>query len=83
MPKQDNKYSETAKCTIQVYMENGTVFEYETLALKAREHIHAIVQTGYVSVRNGNATIYPPHKISKVVAKGNQFTNYTDVVRGT
>lgn len=71
--------------TISVYLDNGTVFEYDLPAesgWQAREHVAAIVATGYRSVRNGVLTHYPAWRIAKVKATG-QTTAYPDRVRGT
>ena len=68
--------------TISVYLDDGTVFEYDCNAEQAREHAFAIVKAGYRSVRNGVLTHYPPHRILKVKAS-NQTTSYPDRIRGT
>ncbi|USN15455.1 hypothetical protein KIKIMORA_03130 [Brevundimonas phage vB_BpoS-Kikimora] len=67
---------------ISVYLDNGVVFEYDVVAgEKVREHVSAIVSTGYRSVRDGVLTHYPPHRILKVCASG-QTSAYPDRVRG-
>jgi hypothetical protein len=71
--------------TISVYIDDGMVFEYDIPAgnrWQAREHVSAIIATGYRSVRDEVLTHYPPHRISKVKATG-QNTAYPDRVRGT
>ena len=75
---------EDTTATISVYLFDGTVFEYETdCPHKAREHTQAIVLKGYRSVdANGLMTHWPPHKIDKVTATG-QNTKYPDRIRGT
>lgn len=68
---------------IHVYLDDGTKFKYECPAEQAREHVHAIVMTGYRRCVNGTLTHYPPHRILKVKAMGNQRTEYVDTVSGT
>ena len=75
---QDNK-----RTMIHVYIDDGTKFKYECSADQAREHVYAIVMTGYRRCNNGTLTHYPPHRISKVKAIGYQLTEYTDMVSGT
>lgn len=69
--------------TISVYLDNGIIFEYSVGSPeKVREHIHAIIQTGY---RHNDGEIfehYPPHRISKVKSS-NIPTNYKDKPKGT
>lgn len=70
------------KSTISVYLEHGAVYEYETTS-NAREHVFAIIQTGYRTVdEDGVLTHWPPHKILKVEAT-NCDSQYEDRVRGT
>jgi hypothetical protein len=70
--------------TIQVYLDNGVVFEYSVgSAAKAREHSHAIILTGYRHTETGILEHYPPHRISKVKVVGDIDTVYPDNVRGT
>lgn len=70
--------------TIQVYLDDGRVFEYEVATPeKVREHAHAIVMTGY---RHNDGNIfehYPPHRILKVKCSQAISTLYADRVRGT
>lgn len=67
---------------ISVYLDSGDVFEYETDS-SAREHVSAIVTSGYRSVdENGVLTHWPTHRILKVKATGCN-TSYPDSVRGT
>jgi hypothetical protein len=73
---------------VQVYLDDGRVFEYEVpTEEKAREHSFAIVTTGYrhVAGSDADATLehYPPHRINKVKVSGGVSTLYKDVVRGT
>lgn len=68
---------------VQVYMDDGRVFEYKVpSAEKVREHAAAIVKGGY---RHNDGDIfehYPPHRILKVKSQGID-TMYLDTVRGT
>ena len=68
---------------IHVYIDDGTKFKYECPADQAREHVYAIVMTGYRSCNIGDLTHYPPHRILKVKAVGQQVTEYTDTKSGT
>ena len=74
----------TEKYTIQVYMDHGVVFEYDVGSPeKVREHIDAIVKTGY---RHNDGEVfehYPPHRILKVKCSRPIPTEYKDRVRGT
>ena len=73
-----------ARKTIQIYLDNGVVFEYTVAdAVKAREHSAAIVAGGY---RHNDGTTfehYPPHRILKVKVVGGVPTNYPDTSWGT
>jgi hypothetical protein len=68
---------------IQVYLDDGRVFEYAVSSPeKVREHISAIIKGGY---RHNDGTIfkhYPPHRILKVKSS-NIPTLYKDKSRGT
>ena len=79
--------AELPTLTMQVYINNGVVFEYEVKgAHKAREHASAIVATGYRHNDGvGEFEHYPPHRIDKVKVKvkGVIPTNYPDRVSGT
>ncbi len=70
--------------TIQVYLDDGRVFEYDVASEeKVREHSHAIVTNGY---RHNDGKIfehYPPHRILKVKCAQPVSTLYPDKVRGT
>lgn len=73
---------------IAVYLTDGRVFVYTVgSAAKAREHTHAIIQTGYRHVSADEPGVlehYPPHAILKVkVTCAGLTTQYTDTVRGT
>lgn len=76
-------------CQILVYIDTGNVCEYEVgNEAKAREHAMAIVATGYRSgcVDDPNTiTVWPPHRILKVVLKldGPSSTKYLDRVIST
>lgn len=68
---------------ILVYMDDGRVFHYAvSSAEKVREHVSAIVTTGY---RHNDGDVfehYPPHRILKV--KSHKIpTQYIDKVMGT
>lgn len=70
---------------IQVYLDDGRVFEYDIAAdpAKAREHITAIGTRGYQHNNGtGSMEFYPAHRILKVKASGAIPTTYPDRVRG-
>lgn len=71
------------KFSIQVYLDDGRVFEYDVeSAEKVREHAFAIVTTGYRHNDGKTFEHYPPHRILKV--KSNDIpTDYPDRQRGT
>ena len=71
--------------TISVYIDTGVVYEYSVESQdRAREHIHAIVKTGYRHTVVGKLTWWPPHRLDKVTATGKGIsTSYPDDVRGT
>lgn len=79
------------KITIQVYLTNGVVREYEVPdQTTAREHVAEIILTGYRSVDENKPHIlvhWPPHKIVKVKIVSDPDhplqTNYFDRARGT
>jgi len=79
--------SETVRVKISVYMDDGRVFEYSVdSADKAREHAHAIIQTGYRHTKEGTSVLewYPPHRIVKIkIPDGAESTAYLDTVRAT
>jgi predicted SnoaL-like aldol condensation-catalyzing enzyme len=72
------------KFTIQVYLDDGRIFEYEVDSPdKAREHASAIINTGY---RHNDGVIfehYPPHRINKIKCPQIIPTKYPDRVSGT
>jgi cell division septal protein FtsQ len=77
------------KFTIQVYLKNGNVFEYDVSnRAQAREHSAAIVAGGYRSVSEEAPNVlthWPAHQIEKVKVTGSDpiQTNYFDRQRGT
>ncbi|AFU86532.1 hypothetical protein D869_gp050 [Caulobacter phage CcrRogue] len=77
------------KITISVYLNNGTVREYDVAdAATAREHAFEIIQTGYRSVDQDAPNVlvhWPPHEIKKVKLTASEplKTTYFDRVRGT
>lgn len=73
----------TVATEIKVYLNDGRVFKYPCSSTSAREHVQAIVNTGYRRVVDKNLEHYPPHRILKVKAIGGQTTNYTDEQEGT
>ncbi len=78
----------TNSTVIKVYFDDGRVAKYTIKgceAASAREHVHAIVMTGYRSTNNKLGTLvhYPPHRIVKVKAIGGQRTEYEDEWTGT
>ena len=72
--------------TVMVYLDNGTVYEYDVADQQAaREHSDAIVKGGYRHTDNEKGVMqqYPPHRIDKVKCTGGMTTSYPDRVRGT
>jgi hypothetical protein len=52
---------------INVYMQDGRVFNYEVAnPIKAREHAHRIVTLGWRNVVDGIMEYYPVHQVLKV-----------------
>jgi hypothetical protein len=70
---------------IEVYLDDGRVFSYQVRTPeKAREHAHAIIQTGYRHNDNETFEHYPPHRILKVKISGGVVpTKYPDASSGT
>jgi hypothetical protein len=72
------------KFTIQVYLDDGRIFEYEVDSPdKAREHASVIINTGY---RHNDGVIfehYPPHRINKIKCPQIIPTKYPDRVSST
>jgi uncharacterized protein YdaT len=71
--------------TVQVYMIDGRVFEYDVAdQAKAIEHAHAIVTEGYRHAGKADEMEewYPAHRVLKVKYLANT-SNYYDRVRGT
>lgn len=68
---------------IQVYLDDGRVFEYRVASEeKVREHAAAIVKDGYRHNDGKTFEHYPAHRILKVKS-GEIQTMYPDNVRGT
>lgn len=68
---------------VQVYLDDGRVFEYEVeSAEKVREHASAIIMGGYRHCDNKTFEHYGPHRILKVKSYDME-TMYPDKVRGT
>jgi len=52
---------------VSVYMDDGRVFTYEVSdSVKAREHAHRIITTGWRNAVNGVMEYYPVHQVLKV-----------------
>lgn len=70
--------------TISVYLDDGRVFNYDVCdGNKAREHVSAIINTGYRSCSiDGVLEHFPPYRIVKVKATG-CVANYHENVTGT
>ena len=76
--------------TIQVYMKNSVVYEYDIGAetpdlanAKVREHFGAIIATGYRHCgEDGTLEWFPPDQILKLKCAG-CLTNYPDRVKST
>jgi hypothetical protein len=72
---------------ISVYMDFGTVFSYEVSDIaKAREHVSAIVATGYRHTPTDSADLewFPPSRILKVkIEGGGESSAYHDTARAT
>lgn len=71
--------------TIEVYLDDGRVFEYDIAddPGKAREHASAIITGGY---RHNDGRVfehYPPHRLLKVKVSNAVPTKYPDSTRGT
>ncbi|USN14198.1 hypothetical protein PAPPERLAPAPP_05280 [Brevundimonas phage vB_BpoS-Papperlapapp] len=73
---------------VSVYIDDGLVYEYDLPSMPAaREHVSAIIATGYRSVQTNQPHVlvhYPPHRITKVkiTAPSPIHTAYPDRVRG-
>ena len=76
---------ETQLVVVQVYLDNGVVYEYDVKgAHKAREHACAIIVGGYRHNDGaGEFEHYPPHRVAKVKVVGVIPTKYPDRVSGT
>ena len=81
----------TPPAIIQVYLDNGVVWEYEIddpTNAKIREHMYEIVTYGYRSCHftglSDELVFYGPHRIKKVKCIHESLqTNYPDRARGT
>lgn len=70
--------------TVQVYLDNGIVFEYDVASPeKVREHADAIIKGGYRHAGKDGFEHYPPHRILKVKCPQIIDTKYPDRIRGT
>lgn len=75
----------TNKIEIEVYLDDGRVAYYEVDSPdKAREHIGAIIKTGWrASTKDGVFEWYPPHRIVKCKVVTGMDTKYPAQYRGT
>lgn len=73
------------KITVEVYLDDGRVAYYEVASAdKAREHIGAIIKTGWrCSTEDGVFEWYPPHRIVKCKVVKGMDTNYVAKYIGT
>ncbi|AXQ68692.1 hypothetical protein HOU00_gp433 [Caulobacter phage CcrPW] len=78
-----------ASYRIVIYLDDGVTFNYDVDSMSsAREHVSAIIATGYRSVQENQPNIlvhYPPHRIQKVkiIAPEAIETGYHDRASGT
>ncbi|AFU88015.1 hypothetical protein CcrColossus_gp145 [Caulobacter phage CcrColossus] len=78
-----------ASYRIVIYLDDGVTFNYDVDSMSsAREHVSAIIATGYRSVQEKQPNIlvhYPPHRIQKVkiIAPEAIETGYRDRASGT
>ena len=73
-----------ASTKIQVYLDDGRVFEYTVAnGTKAREHVYQIAMEGYRRVDKGELEYYPVHRIKKVKAVGDVTTMFPDTAKGS
>lgn len=78
--------SNVNNCKIQVYLDNGLVFEYFVAnPNKGREHAHEIIKSGYRHTPEGTNDLewFPPHRIVKIKVDGAGEANYKDTIRAT
>ena len=55
------------KTKINVYLQDGRVYSYFVSSpIKAREHAHQIIMTGWRNVDSGIMEYYPVHQVLKV-----------------
>jgi len=71
--------------SVAVYLDDGRVYSYNVISgAKGTEHAAAIIRTGYRHKVPGCMEHYPPHRILKVVVRGDTIVpTYNDSVRGT
>lgn len=82
---------EILEAKVEVYLKSGQKFVYtitastgEELMSKAREHMHAIWQTGYRHASGKDFTWFGPHWTDKIKVMGiDHFSKYPDVASGT
>ncbi len=56
--------------SIIVYMQDGRTFSYKVKdSIKAREHAHRIVTTGWRNIEDDIMCYYPTHQVLKVKFK--------------
>lgn len=77
------------KYQIVIYLDDGVTFSYTVASMtSAREHVSAIIATGYRSVQEDCLNIlvhYPPHRIQKIkiISPVMIETGYRDRASGT
>lgn len=73
------------KIVVEVYLDDGRVAWYEVdSAEKAREHIGAIIKSGFrASNPDGSFEWYPTHRILKCKVPSGIDTKYPAQYRGT
>lgn len=80
-----SKATKAKPCTVEVYTDDGRVFEYDVRnAMKGREHAAAIINTGLRYADGEDLEWLPPHRILKVKVPGGEAgTKYPVRVRAT
>ncbi len=79
-----------SKIEVKVYLDDGRHFRYFVESQsKAREHMSAIIMTGYRHIELGNTKVmewFPPRRILKVKMTTDEregiSTSYYDIVGG-
>ncbi len=73
------------KLEVEVYLDDGRVGYYEVDSPeKAREHIGAIIKSGWRSSNpDGSFEWYPPHRVLKCKVPSGIDTKYPAQYRGT